>query len=141
MLRNASVREVDDEEANEEIAMTPNGGTIASWLTVTVDDPFHLGPSGTSRQFVIKSYSQTNYSRDVYDQMRIVYQININVKHRRVMSIYQLFFLNENSAARRARLCCWLKAYSSAENHSVLQIATQTMESLMVNVEDHPEER
>ena len=43
MLRNASVREVDDEEANEEFAMTPNGGTIASWLqrlTVTVD-PFH----------------------------------------------------------------------------------------------------
>lgn len=41
MLRNASVREVDDEEANEEFAMTPNGGTIASWLTVNVDDPFH----------------------------------------------------------------------------------------------------
>lgn len=52
---NASVREVDDEEANEEFAMTPNGGTIA---------------------------------------------------------------------------------YSSAENHSVLQIATRTMESLMINVED-----
>ena len=136
MLRNASVREVDDEEANEEFAMTPNGGTIASWLTVTVD-PFHWGP-GTSRQFVIKSYSPTNYSRDVYDQMTIVYQININVKHRRVMSIYQLFFKRE---FRRKRFCCSLKAYSSAENHSVLQIATRTMESLMINVEDHPEER
>lgn len=52
---NASVREVDDEEANEEFAMTPNGGTIA---------------------------------------------------------------------------------YSSAENHSVLKIATGTMETLMVNVEE-----
>ena len=42
MLRNASVREVDDEDANEEIAMTPNGRTIASWLTVgPMDDPFH----------------------------------------------------------------------------------------------------
>ena len=54
------------------------------------------------------------------------------------MSIYQLFFKRE---FRRKRFCCSLKAYSSAENHSVLQIATRTMESLMINVEDHPEER
>ena len=40
-------REVDDEEANEEFAMTPNGGTIAScwrlpWTRFT-EGPEHLG--------------------------------------------------------------------------------------------------
>ena len=59
---------MDDEEANEEFAMTPNGGTIAPWL---------------------KGHSQI---ADPH-QVSVVYQINImNVKHRHLMSISSCCF-------------------------------------------------